>query len=166
MKPYKDVHESKIVLKKLIERAKNSNNQVGELKDLNVIIRTLNNYDKMVRDKYYTDFFDILILSRLYQTLLINKKEINVNEFLVFFDKDLRVGKEFIKENISGYLQGLQVYLTVRNKKPYWMSVLLNSKVDMLTIIDSYLRLKNTKVGILKGKYVSKDELTKIKVSK
>ena len=142
MKPYKDIHESNIVLKKLIGRAENSNNQVGELKDLNVIIRTLNNYDKMLRDKYYTDFFDILILSRLYQTLLINKKEINVNEFLVFFDKDLRVGKEFIKENIAGYLQGLQVYNSVRNKKPY-----CDSTDEWRSSIDNLLKQVKLKIN-------------------
>ena len=110
MNPYKDMQESEKVLKKLISEAKNSNNSINRLKELNVIIKTINNYDEMLKNKYYTDFFDTMILSRMYQTLIKSPQgEININEFLLYYDQDLRLGKEFIKTDIVNFIKGRQL---------------------------------------------------------
>ena len=118
MQPYKDILKTEKVLKKLVYEAKNSNiNVVSKLKDINIIINTINNYEEMLKNKYYTDFFDVLILSRIYQTLLKDQKEVNINEFLIWFEKDLRDGGEYIKENIVDYLQHIQLSNSIKKGK-------------------------------------------------
>ena len=64
----------------------------------------------MLNNKYHTDFFDVLIFSRIYQTLLkSNEEEINLNEFLIYFNQDFRVGSECIKKDIIDFLRHKQL---------------------------------------------------------
>ena len=142
MQPYEDIIKTEKVLKKLVYEAKNSNvDVVSKLKDINIIINTINNYEEMLKNKYYTDFFDILILSRIYQTLLKDQKDININEFLMWFEKDLRDGGEYIKENIVDYLQHIQLSNSIKKGK-----INVSSKDSWKTSINSLLKQVKAKI--------------------
>lgn len=109
MKAYKHIDSAKKVLEKLSNEAKTSKSIQVYPKDINTLIELLNSFEDMMVNKYHTDFFDILILSRMYQTLIKSDSEININEFIMFFDLDFRKGREFIKKDIVGFLQGIQL---------------------------------------------------------
>lgn len=143
MKPYKHIEESKKVLKTLVSEFKNMDNAKTRLTELNVIIKTLNSFEEMLEDKYYTEYFDILILNRFYMTLLKSKEEeVNINEFLLFLDQDLRLGKEYIIESIADLLQTKQMYNSAlkgnffRDEKSSWInsinSVLKQVKIKII----------------------------------
>ena len=132
MKPYKHIQEAKKVLKTLSNEAKTMDNTLTRLKELNILIETVNSFEEMLTKNYYTDVIELLLLSRMYQMLIKSDKEINVNEFLMFFDKDLREGRDFIKDNITGYLQGIQLSnslekgLIIQDSKEVWGSAVDN----------------------------------------
>ena len=109
MKPYTHIENSKRVIKTMLNEAKQSVNVKSKLEDLNVLINLVNSFEEMLLNKYHTDFFDIVVLSRMYQTLIKSKEDVNIKEFLYWFEKDFREGKDYILENITGYLQGIQI---------------------------------------------------------
>ena len=141
MKPYKHIEDSKKVLKTLISEAKTMDNVPTRLKELNIIIKMLNSYEEMLKNKYHTDFFDLLILSRMYQTLIKSNKEININEFLLYIDEDFRVGKEFLKENIISFLQGIQVSNSIKKGVVY-----ADTNETWATVIDNLIKQIKTKI--------------------
>lgn len=129
MNLYKHIRDSETVLKTLINEAKTSNNKVVRLKELNVLIGLHNSYKEILENKYYTDYFDILILNRLYQTLLQDQNSINLNEFLIHLDSDIRTGKDYVKSNIIGFLQGMQLDNSLKKGKVFQDSEQVWSKV-------------------------------------
>ena len=116
MKPYKHIQESEKVLKSLVNEAKKANNPSFKLKQLNKLIGMLNCFNDMLEEKYYTDFFDVVILSRLYNTLLINKPSdrINLKEFEIWINKDFRCGKDYITKNIIDFIQTHQLSNSIK----------------------------------------------------
>ena len=98
------------VLKSLSNALKTSDKALVCKSDVNILIKLLNSSDDMMKEKYFTDYFDILILSRMYQTLIKSKEgEVNIKEFLLYYDQDLRFGKEFIKTDIIDFLKYRQL---------------------------------------------------------
>ena len=110
MKAYKHIEDGKKVLKTLISEAKTMDNVKTRLTELNTLITLVNSFEEMLNNTYHTDFFDVLIFSRIYQTLLkSNEEEINLNEFLMYFNQDFRVGAEYIKKDIIDFLRHKQL---------------------------------------------------------
>lgn len=116
MKPYKHIQEGEKVLKSLVNEAKKANNPLFKLQQLNKLIKMLNCFNDMLEEKYYTDFFDVLILSRLYSTLLINKPSdnINIKEFEIWINKDFRCGKDYITKNIVDFIKTHQLSNSIK----------------------------------------------------
>lgn len=120
MKAYKYIEDSKKVLETLSFEFSKMDNSKTRLEDLNTIIKMLNCFESMLNEKYYTDFMELLILSRLYQTLLkADFSEVNVTEFIQYFDQDLRFGKEYYKEQICELLADKQRYNSLTRGKLY-----------------------------------------------
>ena len=110
MEAYKYIQDSSKVLKSMINEVKTMDNAKVRLTELNTLIKMLNSFKEMLNEKYYTEYLDTLLLSRMYQTLLSSKdNEINIVDFYEYLQEDLRTGNEFIKKNIIGYLRGSQL---------------------------------------------------------
>lgn len=141
MNPYKCINDSESVLKTLVNEARNSDNKVTRLKELNILIDLHNNFKELLENKYYTDYFDILILNRLYHTLIKDKEDLNVEEFLMWLDQDIRQGKHFVKDNIVDYLQWMQMYKST--KKGY---IFQDDKKTWLNSIENLMKQVKEKI--------------------
>ena len=150
MKPYKHIEDSKKVLKTLISEAKTMDNVKTRLKELNTLIGLVNSFEEMLNNKYHTDFFDVLIFSRIYQTLLkSNKEEVNLNEFLIYFNQDFRLGAGYIKNDIIDFLRHKQLSNSLKNGEFFRDSESLwSSTIDVL--------IKQIKSKIIWDKHVNK----------
>lgn len=133
MKAYKYIEDSKKVLETLSFEFSEMDNSKTRLEDLNTIIKMLNCFESMLNEKYYTDFMELLILSRLYQTLLkADFSEVNVTEFIQYFEQDLRFGKDYYKEQIAELLVDKQRYNSLthgklhQDKKETWIKSVNN----------------------------------------
>ncbi len=133
MKAYKYIEDSKKVLETLSFEFSKMDNSKTRLEDLNTIIKMLNCFESMLNEKYYTDFMELLILSRLYQTLLkADFSEVNVTEFIQYFEQDLRFGKDYYKEQIAELLVDKQRYNSLthgklhQDKKETWIKSVNN----------------------------------------
>lgn len=130
-KPYNHIEKVKKSVKSLLCVLNKSDKK--SIEDLNNIIDLINSYENLLKEKYYTDFFDLIILSRMYHTFLkSNEDEINVREFIVNFDQDLRLGREFYYESINSLLNTKQINTLIKkdclNKyKPVDWSIYVNS---------------------------------------
>ncbi len=119
-KAYKHIQDSEKVLKTLSSEAKNMDNAITRLKELNILIEMLNSFKEMLTEKYYTDYLDTLLLSRMYQTLLSSKNDdVNITEFVYYLDEDLRTGKEFIKNNIIDFLRHKQLKNSLKKNEMF-----------------------------------------------
>jgi hypothetical protein len=142
MKPYKHIEESKKVLKTLVNEFKNMDNAKTRLTELNTLIKTVNDFEEMLVNKYHTDFFDVLLLNRLYLTLLKSKdEEINVKEFIMNFEQDFRFGGDYFKDLICSYLNHKQMYNSIHSNKVY-----TGDKSEWLKPINNLLKQIKTKI--------------------
>ena len=120
-KPYKHIQDSKKVLKSLVSEAKTMGNVKTRLTELNTLIRLVNSFEEMLNKKYFTEYFDILLLSRLYHFFLDNDvyatNEVPIQAFLYWLDRDNEKGKENIKKDITGLLQGCQLNESLKDGK-------------------------------------------------
>lgn len=113
MKPYKTIQNSKKVLKSLISEAKTMDNVRTRLTELNTLIKLVNSFEEMLNKKYFTEYFDILLLSRMYNFFLDNDvyatNEVPIQPFIYWLNQDNEKGKNIIKKDIIGLLQGCQL---------------------------------------------------------
>lgn len=121
IKAYKHIQESEKVLKTLSSEAKTMDNAVTRLKELNVLIKMLNSFKEMLMEKYYTDYIDNLLLSRIYYNLLSSDEygEINILDYVCNLEDDIEKGNQYMKQNIIGYLRGVQLYNSVKKGHIY-----------------------------------------------
>ncbi len=121
MNPYKDILDSEKVLKTLVSEAKTMDNVKTRITELNVLIRLVNSFKEMLEKKYKTDYFDILLLSRMYHFFLDSdvyvKNEVPIEPFLYWLDQDVRLGREHIKKDIIGLLKGCQLYESLKHNR-------------------------------------------------
>lgn len=133
--PYKYIQESEKVLKTLSSEAKTMDNTVTRLKELNVLIKMLNSFKEMLSEKYYTDYIDNLLLSRMYYNLLAsdNYGEINILDYVCNIEDDINKGNQYMKQNIIGYLRGVQLHNSVKkgyiyqDSEDYWEKCISNT---------------------------------------
>lgn len=134
MKIHKHIQEAEKVLNTLSKELKTLNKTFVNKSDVNTLIKLLNSSEKMMQEKYFTDYFDILLLSRMYQSLIKSPEgEININEFLLYYDQDLRLGKEFIKTDIINFIKGRQLDNSIKKGNIFTdSSELWGKKIDNL----------------------------------
>jgi len=133
--PYKHIQESEKVLKTLSSEAKTMDNALTRLKELNVLIEMLNSFKEMLSEKYYTDYIDNLLLSRMYYNLLASDEygEINIIDYVCNLEDDIEKGNQYMKQNIIGYLRGVQLHNSVnkgyiyQDSEDYWEKCINNT---------------------------------------
>lgn len=114
MKAYKHIEESKKIVKTLHNEFLIMDNAKSRLRDLNVLINTINAFEEMLQDRYHSDFFDIMIYSRLFSTLNLDKgTNIDFSEFLLNFDQDFRLGKDYLKEKVVDFIHNKSIYKSI-----------------------------------------------------
>ena len=133
MKPYEHIQTGKKVIKTLVNEAKTMDNVKVRLTELNELIKLINSFEEMLNEKYYTEYFDMLILSRLFHTLNINSPEdtVSIKEFQIWLNRDLIYGKDYIKQNIVSFMQTHQLNNSLLKGKLFYDSDdFWNEKID------------------------------------
>jgi len=137
MNPYKHILDSEKVLKTLVNDAKTMDNTKTRLSELNTLIRLVNSYKKLLEKKYFTDYFDILLLSSMYNFFLINKtyesNTIPIRDFLLFLDTDVRYGRNYHLQSIIGLLQGCERIKTplINSSDEDWREIIENTLLQI-----------------------------------
>jgi hypothetical protein len=98
MKPYKHIEDSKKVLKSLISEARTMDNVKTRLTELNTLIKLVNSFEEMLNKKYFTDYFDILLLKSMFEEFMKHKiyegNDIPIIEFTEITRANIRIGKD------------------------------------------------------------------------
>lgn len=144
MKAYKHIQDSKKVVKSLINEAKTLGNVKDRLIELNTLIKLINSFESMLSEKYYTYYFDIIILSKMYDYFLkhinddnCNENNIPINEFVLYLDRDVRMGRDYKKNDIIDLLRNIQLSQSLkkgsvfRDTEKTWSDVVENTLIDI-----------------------------------
>ncbi len=138
MKPYKHIQDSKKVLKSLISEAKTMDNVKTRLTELNVLIKLVNSFDEMLNKKYYTEFFDILLLRRMAMYFSYHEvyrgEGVPLDQYGYELNRDLRFGREMAVNFIVDQLQTHQLANNLKKDK-----IKYDSKESLEIIVEKYL---------------------------
>ena len=141
MKPYKHIQDSKKVLKSLISEAKTMDNVKTRLTELNTLITLVNSFEEMLSNKYFTDYFDMLLLSRMYHFFIGNKvhegKDIPIKEFTEYLRQDFNLQRNGVKSALVDLIihnkltKSLEVGEVKLDSKEDWNEILENTLLEV-----------------------------------
>ena len=108
MKPYKLIDKQKKIIKELTKELQYSKNKIRDAKRINTLIDVSNSFDSMLVYKYKTNALDTLILSLMYEILMINKSyenEIPLFDIIETIRTDLFYGSELKLRQVISVLE-------------------------------------------------------------
>jgi hypothetical protein len=108
MKPYKLIDKQKKIIKELTKELQYSKNKIRDAKRINTLIDVSNSFDSMLVYKYKTNALDTLILSLMYEILMINKSyenEIPLFDIVETIRTDLFYGSELKLRQVISVLE-------------------------------------------------------------
>lgn len=108
MKPYKLIDKQKKIIKELTKELQYSKNKIRDAKRINTLIDVSNSFDSMLVYKYKTNALDTLILSLMYEILMINKSyenEIPLFDIIETIRTDLFYGSELKLRQVISILE-------------------------------------------------------------
>ncbi len=109
MKPFKTIDSQKKVIEELTYELKFSKNKVKSANRINTLIDTVNDFEKMMSNRYKTDAVNVLIYSLIYEWFLSHGvgegKKIPLHYMVDCMDKDLSNDSQHKKEEIISMLK-------------------------------------------------------------
>lgn len=138
MKPYKHIQEGKKVIKTLISEAKTMDNVKTRLTELNTLIKLVNSFEKMLTKKYFTEYFDILLLKKM--SMYFSYSEVNsgngvpIRQYNYELNREFRYGKEIAMMDVISQLQGHQLSRSLKNNE-----IKYDSSEQWIEFLDNYL---------------------------
>ena len=108
LKPFQIIENQKKVIENLRFKLKYSKNKQKDATDINALIKTLKCFDGMLVSKYKTDAVETLILSLIYEYLLMfkaYKNEIPLDFIKYNIQKDITNGAEHKKNEVISILK-------------------------------------------------------------
>tara|TARA_R110000803_G_scaffold61223_1_gene120961 strand:- start:2481 stop:2942 length:462 start_codon:yes stop_codon:yes gene_type:complete len=121
MKPYKSIQDSKKVLKTLVNEARGLDNVKTRLTELNVLIKLLNSFEEMLNKKYFTEYFDILLLNKM--AMYFSNKEVTsggevpIWQYNYELHREFEYGKLVAMNDVISQLQGHQLSKSLEDGK-------------------------------------------------
>jgi len=120
MKPYKLIEEQKKVINELTYKLQFSKDKVKDAKVINTLITTVNGFEKMLLNKYFTDAIETLLYSNIKEWLMQSKvydgSPIPLQEMCSGLDFDILNGSKQKKLEILSVLKSHEMQNIIKNK--------------------------------------------------
>ena len=123
MQPFKIIEAQKKVISDLTYKLKFSKNQVKDVKVINTLIDTVNGFEAMMQQKYYTDAVELFMYSYIAQEFHKNKiwdgRGLPMDELLFKIDSDIKYGAKIKKLEIVSLLKSHELQNKIKNNSVF-----------------------------------------------
>ena len=119
MQPFKIIEAQKKVISDLTYKLKFSKNQVKDVKVINTLIDTVNGFEAMMQQKYYTDAVELFMYSYIAQEFHKNKiwdgRGLPMDELLFKIESDIKYGSKVKKLEVISLLKSHELENKIQN---------------------------------------------------
>ena len=119
MKPFKIIEAQKKVINDLTYKLKYSKNQVKDAEVINTLIDTVNGFQVMMEQKYYTDAVELFMYSYIAQEFHKNKiwdgRGLPMDELCFKLDSDIKFGSKIKKSEVISLLKSHELENKIKN---------------------------------------------------
>ena len=123
MQPFKIIEAQKKVISDLTYKLKFSKNQVKDVKVINTLIDTVNGFEAMMTQKYYTDAVELFMYSYIAQEFHKNKiwdgRGLPMDELLFKIDSDIKFGSKIKKLEVISLLKSHELENKIQNNSVF-----------------------------------------------
>ena len=123
MQPFKIIEAQKKVISDLTYKLKFSKNQVKDVKVINTLIDTVNGFEAMMQQKYYTDAVELFMYSYIAQEFHKNKiwdgRGLPMDELLFKIDSDIKFGSKIKKLEVISLLKSHELENKIQNNSVF-----------------------------------------------
>lgn len=107
MNPYKHIKHQKQIINDMTFELKYQKDKQKAVNRINTLIDTVNAFESMLKDKYYTNAIETLLYARIYSQLMgnITKEEIDIHSIVDNIEKDIYYGAAVKKMEVIGVLE-------------------------------------------------------------
>ena len=123
MQPFKIIEAQKKVISDLTYKLKFSKNQVKDAEVINTLIDTVNGFEAMMQQKYYTDAVELFMYSYIAQEFHKNKiwdgRGLPMDELLFKIDSDIKFGSKIKKLEVVSLLKSHELENKIQNNSVF-----------------------------------------------
>tara|TARA_R110000850_G_scaffold128179_1_gene247446 strand:- start:231 stop:686 length:456 start_codon:yes stop_codon:yes gene_type:complete len=123
MKPFKIIEAQKKVINDLTYKLKFSKNQVKDAEVINTLIDTVNGFEVMMTQKYYTDAIELFMYSYIAQEFHKNKiwdgRGLPMDELLFKIESDIKFGSKIKKLEVISLLKSNELENKIQNNSVF-----------------------------------------------
>tara|TARA_R110000744_G_scaffold102758_1_gene197389 strand:- start:1944 stop:2393 length:450 start_codon:yes stop_codon:yes gene_type:complete len=123
MQPFKIIEAQKKVISDLTYKLKFSKNQVKDAEVINTLIDTVNGFEAMMTQKYYTDAVELFMYSYIAQEFHKNKiwdgRGLPMEELLFKIESDIKYGSKVKKLEVISLLKSHELENKIQNNSVF-----------------------------------------------